>query len=1059
MVLGLRSKNRKRHFSAQVDYLIHVLEIKPWPPSQSLKSIESVFLLWENGDHSSGSFTSNVGDGKIEISESFRLPVTLYSEAPRRGTVRASSQKNYLEFSLYETRKDKAMKGQLLGSAVINLADYGIIKDAVTISTLINFKKNSKSTVQPVLSVNIQPFERDSTSLSKEASLDKDGSESVSEVTNENDEESEIASFTDDDVDDNFSSHSSRTASSLAMESSRGSPGQDEKNFPGSGNSDLRRVNGELTLLSGVPSSNPEVKSTNEAFKQLNEASRPPSSTGLSSNLRSSVNDFLGKVVSSDGCIQMAKNSNHAENEASQSNQEAGKKDKKYEKSGLEVIATSNLHVAIMEDKLKKQQHGDGRNVEFLAEKKHTLEEEELVGKLAQEATGRPAKLRSNTLAFNRAANGVQGNTRRDKLKHLKSVQLQYDVDESDEPFSNIRFVKKAKENGIPENVHKGGLSDRKETTNNFPDNKLQLKSEIEILEEELSKPAAEEAGDFSAIANRENLKNKVQIMEKAKEINLPGNIHKADVTCAPGEIEQPQSRFSGNNIELETRVEMLEEELIEAAAVEVGLYSVVAEHGSSTNKVHAPARRLSRFYLHACKARSQDYRGNAARAIISGLVLVSKACGNDVPRLTFWLSNSILLRAIVSQAVEKLQVPASTSINKNGGQRSRPQSSFHEDNETNKSKSCDEWEEAQTFVAALERVEAWIFSRIVASVWWQTLTPHMQSTAVKGSGSKKTHARRYGLGDQDQGNFAIDLWKKAFKDACERLCPIRAGGHECGCLPVLARLVMEQLVHRLDVAMFNAILRESAEEMPTDPVSDPISDPKVLPIPAGKSSFGAGAQLKNAVGNWSRWLTDIFGIDDSDSDDKVELDSNRLESGASFKVFHLLNALSDLMMLPFEMLADKSTRKEVCPTFGAHIIERVLNNFVPDEFNPDPIPDAIFESLDSEDLAKDGKESITSFPCIATPTIYSPPSTASLTNIIGEVGNQTLQRSGSALLKKSYTSDDELDELDSPLTSIIIDNSRVSPASTASNWTPKGKGGRKVVRYQLLRQIWKDGE
>lgn len=52
----------------------------------------------------------------------------------------------------------------------------------------------------------------------------------------------------------------------------------------------------------------------------------------------------------------------------------------------------------------------------------------------------------------------------------------------------------------------------------------------------------------------------------------------------------------------------------------------------------------------------------------------------------------------------------------------------------------------------------------------------------------------------------------------------------------------------RLDVAMFNAILRENAEEMPTDPVSDPISDSKVLPIPAGRSSFGAGAQLKNAV-------------------------------------------------------------------------------------------------------------------------------------------------------------------------------------------------------------------
>ena len=56
--------------------------------------------------------------------------------------------------------------------------------------------------------------------------------------------------------------------------------------------------------------------------------------------------------------------------------------------------------------------------------------------------------------------------------------------------------------------------------------------------------------------------------------------------------------------------------------------------------------------------------------------------------------------------------------------------------------------------------------------------------------------------------------------------------------------------MRRLDVAMFNAILRESAEEMPTDPVSDPISDSKVLPIPVGKSSFGAGVQLKNAVSN-----------------------------------------------------------------------------------------------------------------------------------------------------------------------------------------------------------------
>lgn len=71
-----------------------------------------------------------------------------------------------------------------------------------------------------------------------------------------------------------------------------------------------------------------------------------------------------------------------------------------------------------------------------------------------------------------------------------------------------------------------------------------------------------------------------------------------------------------------------------------------------------------------------------------------------------------------------------------------------------------------------------------------------MQSTATKaidefiGSGSKKHLGRMSSSGDHDQGNFSLELWKKAFKDACERLCPLRAGGHECGCLPVLAQLV-----------------------------------------------------------------------------------------------------------------------------------------------------------------------------------------------------------------------------------------------------------------------------
>jgi hypothetical protein len=72
-----------------------------------------------------------------------------------------------------------------------------------------------------------------------------------------------------------------------------------------------------------------------------------------------------------------------------------------------------------------------------------------------------------------------------------------------------------------------------------------------------------------------------------------------------------------------------------------------------------------------------------------------------------------------------------------------------------------------------------------------------MQSAKKRTEGRKVSSNKRvYGkvtiVGDQQQANLSIDIWKKAFKDASEKLCPIRACGHECGCLPVLARLVIK---------------------------------------------------------------------------------------------------------------------------------------------------------------------------------------------------------------------------------------------------------------------------
>jgi len=60
--------------------------------------------------------------------------------------------------------------------------------------------------------------------------------------------------------------------------------------------------------------------------------------------------------------------------------------------------------------------------------------------------------------------------------------------------------------------------------------------------------------------------------------------------------------------------------------------------------------------------------------------------------------------------------------------------------------------------------------------------------------------------------------------------------------------------------------------------------------------------------------LTDIFGID-------VEQKMQRGDE--TFKPFHLLNELSDLLMLPKEMLVDSSTRDEVCML---HDLELLIN-------------------------------------------------------------------------------------------------------------------------------------
>lgn len=85
--------------------------------------------------------------------------------------------------------------------------------------------------------------------------------------------------------------------------------------------------------------------------------------------------------------------------------------------------------------------------------------------------------------------------------------------------------------------------------------------------------------------------------------------------------------------------------------------------------------------------------------------------------RLTFWLSNTIILRAMVNQITEGIppQPELVVTETKSGRKKSEKKSTIN-----NSVDSLGDWEHPQTFVMALEKVEAWIFFRIVEGLWWQ---------------------------------------------------------------------------------------------------------------------------------------------------------------------------------------------------------------------------------------------------------------------------------------------------------------------------------------------------
>lgn len=192
-------------------------------------------------------------------------------------------------------------------------------------------------------------------------------------------------------------------------------------------------------------------------------------------------------------------------------------------------------------------------------------------------------------------------------------------------------------------------------TKNGRRDQKPQKKSGAKISsEQERLKPL--EAKEESKVFEAESVTTAQasEVAEKQESVNgLVKDVDDDDDKRADHLVEEVQEDASDNDIgsgsekeasedeealkqkveSLETRIEKLEEELREVASLEISLYSVVPDHSSSAHKLHTPARRVSRLYIHACKHWSQEKRATVARNTVSGLIFAAKSCGNDVSR------------------------------------------------------------------------------------------------------------------------------------------------------------------------------------------------------------------------------------------------------------------------------------------------------------------------------------------------------------------------------------------------------------------------------------------
>nr|XP_024397619.1 uncharacterized protein LOC112292889 isoform X4 [Physcomitrium patens] len=964
-ILGLKGTPVKFEFD------IFIEDIKPWSDGATIP----LLLAWQRGSNRSGTTKTVVPSvGRIAFNESFRLPATLFERSS------GQIQKKCVTFALIEDENAKAIKiSRQLATGEIDLSQFVYLTEPRCVSIPMTIAlSGSNSGSDPYLSLRISSSGRLPSPSIFSGRLSSGGrADSMSQRTSyilpetddsDGNESDEIDSFTDDEDsprssydntmstkkipaskrDQLFSATASASSDASKFMSSNpviarvrtASPAPSDDNGQSSGSSFDAKADAETSKSSLEP---PKLSEEEKRKKLLGLNLTAPPGRALAKAANSleaapvSAGKSIERSVEAVRQFPVGRNLDRVATSAGSTVEAARKSAEKSVEAVKATSAGTNLEAVVASAGLSKTADIAASATKMVEEAATSLEKSVSsasakvsagIGKspavqaAAAYATMKVSQIKESRLSQGSTPEGSTPGTFSpiDTGGKLELYSRSIDSATASSSSSQVQPEKKWSYAGYQSDGSKSVLSEARA--------KIAL-VEKRAIEELRSKVAAAEA---KAVANE----------EKGKEIAR----------------------------DLKQQLLKREDELRDTAAIEVALYSIVAEHTSSSHKVHTPARRLARLYVYAYKNCNSDRHASAARNAVQGLVVVVRACGNDVPRLTYWWSNIVVLRESIMQACNAEpttdpDVATPSGIDSSYADRAKQYQQQH--TRTTRTGSTYEilgfkhfnnkWQDCNTFVVALLKVETWIHGRILECVWWQAMAPPMQ---VGGSDRKAragalgetfinvrdelnriagkvkdglgelnkfagdvkeffTKERQDGkisqLGDARQGIISIEIWKNAFADALKRLCPLQGHEGECGCLPVLSRQVISECVDRLDVALFNGIMRNPGEDSPTDPLADPVTDLSVLPIPVGALTFGAGSQLKNAVVTWSTWLSTLLSVkaptesnikDNSSEHSEHEQDDNVLLR----KRYSIVKTASDLLMVPKDMI-EMAMRRE----------------------------------------------------------------------------------------------------------------------------------------------------